>query len=142
MPSQPRILMVEDNPDIADLYQLKLQLDGYRVAVAVDGLSGLEVARSLVPDLVLVDVHLPHLDGMQLLAALRDDEATRDLPVVVFSEDDNPKLIKEAQRLGAAAYLTKAHLLPSGLSKAVGDVLRHRGRFGVPGRGRSTQQAS
>lgn len=142
MPPQPRVLMVEDHPDIADLYQLKLQLEGYRVAVAADGVSGLELARSLRPDVVLLDVHLPHLDGMQLLAALREDEATRDLPVVVFSEDDNPMLIKEAQRLSAAAYLTKAHLLPSGLSQAIGEVLRNRGRFVVRGHGGSAQQAS
>jgi CheY-like chemotaxis protein len=134
--------MVEDHPDIADLYQLKLQLEGYRVAVAADGISGLQLARSLKPDLTLLDVHLPHLDGLQLLAALRDDEATRNLLVMVFSEDDSPKLIEEAKRLSAAAYLVKAHLLPSRLSEAVGEVLRNRGRFVVTGNGHSAAQAS
>jgi CheY-like chemotaxis protein len=134
--------MVEDHPDIADLYQLKLQLEGYRVAVAADGISGLQLARSLKPDLTLLDIHLPHLDGLQLLAALRDDEATRNLLVVVFSEDDSPKLIEEAKRLSAAAYLVKAHLLPSRLSEAVGEVLRNRGRFVVTGNGHSAAQAS
>jgi len=85
MATQPRVLMVEYHPDIADLYELKLQLEGYRVAVAADGVSGLELARTLKPDVTLLDVHLPYLGGLQLLAALRDDEATRDLLVVVFS---------------------------------------------------------
>jgi CheY-like chemotaxis protein len=146
MLSQPRVLMIEDHPDIADLYQLKLQLEGYRVAVAADGVSGLEMARSLQPDLTLLDVHLPYLDGLQVLATLRDDEATRDLLVVVFSEDDSPKLIEEAKRLSAAAYLIKSHLLPSRLSDAVGDVLRNRGRLVVTGNGNgnghTAQQAS
>ncbi len=144
MPPQPRVLMVEDHPDIADLYQLKLQLEGYRVAVAADGISGLQLARSLRPDVTLLDVHLPYLDGLQLLAALREDEATRDLLVVVFSEDDNPKLIEEAKRLSAAAYLVKAHLLPSRLSDTVGDVLRNRGHMVVNanGNGHKAQQAS
>jgi CheY-like chemotaxis protein len=128
MPSQPRVLMVEDHPDIADLYQLKLQLEGYRVAVAADGVSGLQMARTLKPDVTLLDVHLPHLDGLQLLATLREDEATRDLLVVVFSEDDSPKLIEEAKRLSAAAYLIKAHLLPRRLSETVRDILRSGGR--------------
>lgn len=128
MPAQPRVLMIEDHPDIADLYQLKLELEGYRVAVAADGVSGLEMARSLKPDVTLLDVHLPYLDGLQLLATLREDEATRDLLVVMFSEDDSPKLIEEAKRLSAVAYLTKAHLLPRGLSETVGDVLRSHGR--------------
>ena len=50
MPTQPRVLMVEDHPDIADLYQLKLQLEGYRVAVASNGMTGLQLARELKPD--------------------------------------------------------------------------------------------
>jgi CheY-like chemotaxis protein len=126
MPSQPRVLMIEDHPDIADLYQLKLQLEGYRVAVATDGVSGLQMARTLKPDVTVLDVHLPYLNGLQLLATLREDEATRNLLVVVFSEDDNPLLIDEAKRLDAAAYLLKANLLPSRLSETVGDVLRSR----------------
>ncbi len=129
MPTQPRVLMVEDHPDIADLYQLKLQLEGYRVAVASNGMTGLQLARELKPDVVLLDVHVPVLDGLQLLAALRADDETRDTLVVVCSEDDNPQLIQEARRLEAAAYLVKARLLPSGLSQKIGEVLRHRGAF-------------
>src|ERR1700674_46498 len=142
MPAQPRVLMVEDHPDIADLYQLKLQLEGYRVAVASDGAAGLRLARSLMPDLILLDIHVPQLDGLQVLAALREDEATDEVPVIVCSEDDNPQLIQEANRLGAVAYLVKANLLPSRLSKTVGDVLRQRGGFTVQADGRGARQAS
>jgi CheY-like chemotaxis protein len=126
---QPRVLMVEDHPDIADLYQLKLQLEGYHVARAADGIAGLEMARTLLPDVTVLDIHMPQLDGLQLLAALREDTATQDLPVIVCSEDDNPQVIKEAQRLGATAYLVKANLLPAHLSQTVADVLRERGEF-------------
>jgi CheY-like chemotaxis protein len=142
MPPQPRVLMVEDHPDIADLYQLKLQLEGYRVAIASDGVAGLSMARSLIPDLILLDIHVPQLDGLQVLAALREDKATDELPVIVCSEDDDPLLIKEANRLGAVAYLVKAHLLPSRLSKTVGDVLGQRGEFTVRADGRGARQAS
>jgi CheY-like chemotaxis protein len=142
MPPQPRVLMVEDHPDIADLYQLKLQLEGYRVAVASDGVAGLGLARSLLPDLILLDIHVPYLDGLQVLAALREDEATDEVPVIVCSEDDNPQLIKEAHRLGAVAYLVKANLLPSGLSKTVGDVLAQRGEFSLDADRPGTRQAS
>ncbi len=142
MPAQPRVLMVEDHPDIADLYQLKLQLDGYRVAVASDGASGLRLARSLTPDLILLDIHVPQLDGLQVLAALREDEATDEVPVVICSEDDNPQLMREAQRLGAAAYLVKAHLLPSHLSQTVSDVLGQRNGFSGNADRPGVQQAS
>ncbi len=78
MPREPQhatlapVLMVEDHSDIAELYQLKLQLEGYRVAVASTGLVGLEFARSLKPDVRLLDLHVPQLDGLEL-AALRDE---------------------------------------------------------------------
>ena len=129
MAPQPRVLMVEDHPDVADLYQLKLQLDGYRVAVASDGAAGLRLARSLKPDLVVLDIHMPQLDGLQLLAALRGDETTHDQLVVICSEDDDPELVRQAERLGASAYLVKAHLLPSRLSRTIGEVLSKRGDF-------------
>jgi CheY-like chemotaxis protein len=125
MSPQPRVLMVEDHPDIAELYQLKLQLEGYRVAVASNGIAGLELTRTLKPDVLLLDIHVPQLDGLQLLAALRDDERTRDQLVVVFTEDDNPTLVREAERLQAAAYLLKARLLPRLLSEAINEVLRN-----------------
>ena len=142
MASQPRVLMVEDHPDIADLYQLKLQLDGYRVAVAANGRVGLDLARTLKPDLVLLDVHVPQLDGLQMLAALRADDDTRDLPVIICSEDDNPRLVQEASRLRAAAYLVKARLLPSRLSQTVGEVLQHRREDLADASGGSALQAS
>jgi two-component system, OmpR family, alkaline phosphatase synthesis response regulator PhoP len=125
--AQPHVLMVEDHPDIAELYQLKLQLEGYRVAVASNGRAGLELARTLRPDVLLLDIHVPQLDGLELLAALRQDEATRDQLVVVFTEDDNPQLIQEAERLHVAAYLLKARLLPRLLSQTIGELLRNRG---------------
>jgi two-component system response regulator AdeR len=134
--------MVEDHPDIADLYQLKLHLEGYRVAVASDGAVGLKLARSLKPDLILLDIHIPQLDGLQVLAALREDEATRDQLVIICSEDDNPQLIKEAQRLSAAAYLIKANLLPSRLSRTVAEVLRVRGDFIFDADATGARQAS
>jgi two-component system, OmpR family, alkaline phosphatase synthesis response regulator PhoP len=145
MPPQPRVLMIEDHPDIAELYQLKLQLDGYRVAVASNGITGLEMARSLMPDVILLDLHLPQKDGLELLTELRQHEATRDLLVVVFSEDDDPKIVQAAERLSVQAYLLKAQLLPSRLSRTIAEVLRNRGGLAVAdgdSNGHATQQAS
>jgi CheY-like chemotaxis protein len=122
----PRVLMLEDHRDVAELYQLKLQLEGYRVAVAQDGPSGLDLARSLHPDVILLDVHLPVLDGLQVLAALRDSEEMRQVPVVVFSEDDSYETMERVRGFNVSAYLVKANLLPSTLASVVGDALRDR----------------
>jgi len=94
------------------------------VAVAGTGLKGLQLARSLMPEVILLDIHLPQMDGLQLLIALRDDATTRELPVVVFSDDDSPALIREAESLQVAAYLLKAQLLPSRLSRTIAEVLQ------------------
>ena len=126
MAGSPRVLMLEDHRDVAELYQLKLQLEGYRVAVAADGPSGLDLARRLRPDVILLDVHLPILDGLQVLATLRESEDMRQVPVVVFSDDDSYETMQRARRLNVAAYLVKANLLPSTLASVVGDALRDR----------------
>ena len=117
----PRVLMLEDHRDVAELYQLKLQLEGYRVAVAADGPSGLDLARRLRPDVILLDVHLPILDGLQVLATLRESEDMRQVPVVVFSDDDSYETMQRAGHLNVAA-----NLLPSTLASVVGDALRDR----------------
>ena len=126
MIGSPRVLMLEDDRDVAELYQLKLQLEGYRVAVAADGPSGLDLARQLHPDVILLDVHLPVLDGLQVLAALRDSEDMRQVPVVVFSEDDSYETMQRARGFNVSAYLVKANLLPSTLASVVGEALRDR----------------
>jgi CheY-like chemotaxis protein len=100
------------------------------------------MARSLIPDLILLDIHMPQLDGLKMLAALREDEATDGVPVLVCSEDDSPQLIREAKRLGAVAYLVKANLLPSRLSQTVADVLGQRGEFTILADRPGSRQAS
>ena len=118
--------MVEDHGDVADLYQLKLQLEGYLVAVAHDGPTGLDLAQSLHPDLVLLDVHLPGLNGLDVLARLREDPLTREAPVLMFSQDDSLDVMEEARRRGAQGFLVKSRLLPAGLADAVAEVLNQR----------------
>jgi two-component system response regulator len=73
---------------------------------------------------ILLDIHLPMLDGLQMLAALRERPETHDLPVVVFTEDESRDLMEEADRLAAAAYVIKANVLPSDLAQVVAAVLR------------------
>jgi two-component system response regulator AdeR len=119
----PRVLLIEDHPDIAALYQLKLQLEGYRVALARTGDAGLELAMSLLPDLILLDLHLPGVEGLELLAQFRMRDGTAKIPVVVISEDDSPELIAAAENLQASAYMVKARTLPSRLAEIVAAAL-------------------
>jgi CheY-like chemotaxis protein len=132
----PRVLLIEDHSDIAALYQLKLQLEGYRVALARTGDAGLEQANSLLPDLILLDLHLPGVEGLDLLASLRMQERTRTIPVVVVTEDDSPQLMAAAESLGTSAYMVKARTLPNRLAEVVAAALH------PPSLGAGTSKAS
>lgn len=102
------VLYVEDNTINAILVeQLLARWPGVRLEVAADGRSGLERAHALQPDLVLLDMQLPDMDGLDVLQRLKSDEATRDLVVVILSANANPADMAAARAAGAADYWTK-----------------------------------
>jgi len=109
------ILLIEDDPLSARLADLILTFEGYEVTVASDGVKGLEIAKAACPDLVLLDLMLPGLDGLEVLARLRAHPETADARVVIISSKAQAEDKEEAARIGADAYLTKpyrkAHLL-------------------------------
>ena len=107
------ILIVEDDPFLARLYQAKFQADNFTVYTAGDGEQGLKLARELKPDILLLDVSLPKLDGFSVLKALRSEAATKTIPVVMLTNYSDPQGIELAKTLAANAYLIKAQFLPS-----------------------------
>lgn len=102
------------------MYRVRLEMDGYRVLVAPDGVTGLGLVREMAPELVLLDSRLPRLDGAGVLRALRADERTREQAVVMLSAYDEPRLVQEGLGLGALEWLVKSHVTPSELSGVVG----------------------
>lgn len=105
-PDAPRLLVVEDTAKLRAFLVEVLQRD-YRVAVAEDGLEGLEVARKTRPDLVLSDVMMPRMSGYELVKALRDDPATEGIPVVLLTAKQGPGSVVEGFAHGADDYLPK-----------------------------------
>jgi CheY-like chemotaxis protein len=116
---QARILLVEDDPDVAELYRFGLSQRGYEVTVARDGQEGLELAMALVPDLVLLDFRLPKLTGFQVLQHLRARPQTRHVPVVILSNYDAEELQQQGFELGAMEWLMKVKTSPSDLIRFV-----------------------
>jgi DNA-binding response OmpR family regulator len=114
-PDEVRVLLVEDDPTIAQMYKLKLELDGYRVDVATDGEVALGMARRVMPDIVFLDIRLPKLDGLGVLEALRADPATEPLPVVILSNFSERELIDRGAKLGALDHLIKSQTTPARL---------------------------
>ncbi len=102
-----KILIVEDEQDIREAVQASLASRGYWVILAADGEEGLRKVKSEKPDLVLLDIVMPKLDGWQVLKAIRDDEATRDVPVVMLTANRETSSLIESQSQKATDYLMK-----------------------------------
>jgi CheY-like chemotaxis protein len=122
-PDEVRVLVVEDDESVARMYRLKLELDGYIVDVAGDGIVALERARALAPDIIFLDIRLPKLDGIGVLEALRADESTAGIPVVILSNWNEKELVERGARLGALDHMIKSQTTPTKLSQRLSDWL-------------------
>ena len=103
----PSVLIVDDDPVIQLLLRVNFEMDGFEVRTADDGEQGLQMARAAVPNLVLLDVVMPKLDGYQVLAELRADESTKHVPVVLLSAKSDDADRQAGLEAGADAYVTK-----------------------------------
>jgi signal transduction histidine kinase/DNA-binding response OmpR family regulator/ligand-binding sensor domain-containing protein len=100
----PCVLVIDDDPAVRDLMQRSLGKDGFRVEVAADGKRGLEQAKQLQPAVITLDVMMPSMDGWSVLTALKADETTADIPVIMLTIVDDKQM---GFALGAADYFTK-----------------------------------
>jgi len=112
-----RVLFVEDDVSVAQMYRLKLELDGYTVEVAGDGLVALEKAKTMHPDIIFLDIRLPKLDGLGVLERLRADPSTAPIPVVILSNWNEKELVERGVKLGALDHLIKSQTTPARLSQ-------------------------
>jgi CheY-like chemotaxis protein len=102
------VLYIEDNPsNIALIEALFARRDDVELHAAQRGEAGLELARRVTPDVVALDLQLPDMTGAAVIAALRDDEATRAVPVIVVTADATLQHEQQLRDAGASAYLTK-----------------------------------
>jgi two-component system, OmpR family, phosphate regulon response regulator PhoB len=120
-----RVLVVDDEPDVLLLCRLNLQLRGHEFLEASEGPSALELAREQRPDVIVLDLMLPGMDGYEVLETLRGDESTARIPVLVLTAKSLRADRERSRELGAAAFLTKP-FLPDDLCEIV-DSLANRG---------------
>jgi len=101
------VLVIEDEQDLSHLVQVNLELAGFEVQTAFDGAQGLSKARQTGPDLILLDVMMPVLDGWQVLRALKEDRDLRDIPVIMLTALGEERDIIRGHLQGAVQYVTK-----------------------------------
>ena len=114
-----RVLFIEDDQAVAEMYRVKLELDGYAVEIAPDAATALQVAADNPPDIVFLDIRLPKVEGMAVLARLRDDDRTRSLPVVIFSNLSEAELVQKGLKLGALEHLVRSPAAPAQVAGSV-----------------------
>ena len=105
MTSRGKVLVVDDEQSMRELLRLHLSNHGYEVLAAEDAIVAGHLIVEGKPDLLIVDVQMPYMNGYEFVNALKNDPDTRDIPVVFLTTDDN--VASQASRLGAAAYLQK-----------------------------------
>lgn len=117
-----RILVVDDHPLITQSVCDALEVEGYAPRPAFNGQQALEEVEREAPDLMILDVMMPLLDGLGVLKAVRSDPATREIPVIMLTALDTDKEMLKAMNLGATMYVTKPVAVPK-LVRLVGAVL-------------------
>lgn len=122
--NQKKILIIEDDHAISSMYKIKFEVDGFIVSIANDGVEGLDLAKKEKPDIIMLDVILPQLDGFSVLEELKKEKQTKDIPVVMLTnlgvEEDKNKGMK----LGTLDYLVKASLTPKQISIKIKQYLK------------------
>ena len=107
------VLLIEDDPLLTKMYKAKFTTEGFNVLVAQDGEEGLKMALESNPDLILLDIMMPKLSGLDLLSKLREDPKGKDVPVIILTNLTQQKEAQKALDLGAKEFMVKANLTPS-----------------------------
>jgi two-component system alkaline phosphatase synthesis response regulator PhoP len=119
-----RILLAEDDRFLRKAAEVTLRRRGFTVLTASDGEAAVQMARAEAPDLVLLDLIMPKLQGFEVLRTLKQDPATEAIPVIVLSNLGQPTDVRHAMEEGAAAYLVKADLSLEALVQRVEEALQ------------------
>jgi len=123
----PKIVVVEDQQVLATVYRNKFLAEGYQVEVASDGEAGVALINSAKPDLVILDVMLPKLNGIEVLKNVRANPLFETLPVIIFSNASLPGMVEEAWKAGATMVLSKSSHSPKQIVESVRCALQSTG---------------
>lgn len=108
-----KILIVEDDTFIRDIYQTKFNQESFEVIMAENGIIALEKIEQLIPDVILLDVVMPYMDGIEVLRLMKDNKVLENVPIVMLTNISEKEKIDEGMRIGASDYLIKSHFTPS-----------------------------
>lgn len=119
---KPRVMLVEDDEVIREIYTLKFELEGFPAVTAEHGAAALPLVASFRPDIILLDLMMPVMDGLQFLKALQNQLSPADYPaIIIFSNISEPGEIDAAMKLGVGAYWVKSDYTPERVTSELTD---------------------
>jgi twitching motility two-component system response regulator PilG len=107
--TKKKILVVEDEQDLLTLQSMLLSIEGYTVEGVMDGQTALDVVETMKPDLILLDIMLPEVDGFQVCRQLKSNEATRRIPIIILTAKKSKEDLVMGDQAGADMYITKPY---------------------------------
>lgn len=108
-----KILIIEDDSFVIDIYHTKLSQEGYEVIEARNGIEAMKKLGEVRPDLILLDIIMPYMDGIEVLHKIKKDEKLKTIPIILLTNLSQKEEINEGLGLGANDYLIKSHFTPS-----------------------------
>jgi DNA-binding response OmpR family regulator len=119
-----RILIIEDDSSLQKILQEFLIAENFDVIEAMDGEKGAELTKSEKPDLVLLDIILPKKDGYEVLKELKENQETKNIPIILLTNLESPADVEKAVKLGATTYLTKADYKLEEVVEKIREILK------------------
>lgn len=124
MSKQLKILLVEDDSFLLNMYAEKFRVEGFEALVADNGAKAVQLAKEELPDVILLDVLLPKMDGFEVLRELQADAKTKTIPVILLTNLSQRDEVNKGLDLGARDFLIKAHFMPQEVMEKVKAVLK------------------
>ncbi len=118
-----KILLVEDDSFLLNMYATKFEIENFEVVVAEDGEKGSKAAAAEMPDIILLDIMLPKMDGFDVLKQIKSNQATANIPVILLTNLSQKDDINKGLSLGAVDFLIKAHFMPSEVVEKIKKIL-------------------
>lgn len=121
--NQIKVAIIEDEPAIAHMYRLKFEAEGYKVEMAEDGEIGLELCHDMQPDIVLLDLMMPVMDGTEMLTKMRATSWGKDIKVLILTNRGREEAPEELRELNIHSYIVKAEMTPRQVFTKVQEAL-------------------
>ena len=126
MDKQIKIAIIEDDSTISQMYRMKFEADGFSVEIAADGKAGIEMVKRFLPDIILLDIQMPEMNGDEVLSKIRSYDWGKDIPTIILTNMSKQELPATLDGLNVAGYILKAESTPRQVVERIKEVIQNR----------------